>query len=646
MAAVTSSIGTTSRDYSTIQAWENDIGVGLNTVDDHTGECYDDTTFDEAYVLNVNAGAVILSVASAERGDGTEGTGARIVATADRGCQMSVPGGKVDARDTYYIEFLEHDGSTNNISIDFSGSSFQDVGALQSLLIHDASAASGDIFAVSASGRDTFITNVVVYNWTRASANMFGIRSDSDRAQGGVLNCIVTGLTNASGNTTGIEIQSNDTDGKIYNNISSNNTASGTASDFTFLGTSVDADYNLSEDATADDGHASPPGNNLVSQTHADLFVSSTNYNVQDASAPSVDAGSDQSAEGHRITQTADPDVTHSGTWEIGAYNFSAAAGLSVNVSDSVTVNENTRVGLNLGISEQEAVTVADVDTVVLEPLAVSEAESVTVTDVETVQVSGAAPLTLSVVETITATDVDTVTETTVRITVSESESVTVTDVDTVQTTGVGALTISAVDTVTATDVDSVVLDPLVVSQAESVTVTDVETAQVTGVGALTISAVDTVTATDVDIVVLEPLVALAFESVTVTDVDSVETVAPASLTISASEAVTVTDIDTAALATVRITASVSESVTVAENTRISVPRIVSTSETVAANDTAVVVLTPLVISEFEGITVTDVDTIQVLTSAELHQARGRLTVASLDGSHTVTSLDGRHTVE
>ncbi len=95
MATLTKTIGTTSRDYSTIQAWEDDLDDGTNAANDATayssgddaiGECFNDSAFDESVLINgggtVELSTIILTVASGEEHDGTAGTGVRQVRTA------------------------------------------------------------------------------------------------------------------------------------------------------------------------------------------------------------------------------------------------------------------------------------------------------------------------------------------------------------------------------------------------------------------------------------------------------------------------------------------------------------------------------------------------------------------------------------
>jgi hypothetical protein len=83
---VTKSIGTSSRDYSTMTAWEADLDNTLVYVsgDDAVGECYNDSTFSVTSTVTIDGGATVglnsitLTVADAEKHDGTAGTGAKI----------------------------------------------------------------------------------------------------------------------------------------------------------------------------------------------------------------------------------------------------------------------------------------------------------------------------------------------------------------------------------------------------------------------------------------------------------------------------------------------------------------------------------------------------------------------------------------
>ena len=112
MATITKSIGTSSRDYSTITAWEADLdNTGIYTSgDDAVGECYNDSAFSGAVTVDggstVGLGSVTLSVANTERHDGSAGSG-------------SVTSGLIffsnNAR-VYTVEWLEIKDTTGGIS--------------------------------------------------------------------------------------------------------------------------------------------------------------------------------------------------------------------------------------------------------------------------------------------------------------------------------------------------------------------------------------------------------------------------------------------------------------------------------------------------------------------------------------------------
>ena len=85
---VTKSIGTNSRDYSTISLWEADLdNASVYVADDEAvGECYNDSTFAP---FTINGGATIglksvtLKAAAGEVHDGTAGTGVKVETTAN-----------------------------------------------------------------------------------------------------------------------------------------------------------------------------------------------------------------------------------------------------------------------------------------------------------------------------------------------------------------------------------------------------------------------------------------------------------------------------------------------------------------------------------------------------------------------------------
>jgi hypothetical protein len=332
MAAVTESIGTATRDWSTITLWEADL-VNKNAADDITGECYDDSTFDEAFTMNdATPTSVTLSVEANERHDGTAGIGARLVATAARLSLFSVPSGMNGA---YTIEWLEFDANGNGGPLlDATKSQFNNVGTLKNLIMHDQSGGFSYEGLIMAETRDVRVMNCILYDNTRSTTvDVWGISVDGDKAGGGVYNNTVYKCDNSSsGDAEGIYVATNSANHTSRNNISVGHTSSsGTANAFVYGGTNIDSDYNLSDDATADDAG----GSNHVINTSvgAVSFVSTANGN-EDLHLSGT--GSSAHAVGEDLVTTPsgveiDIDGTdrdaNGDTWDIGAHLYIAAAG-------------------------------------------------------------------------------------------------------------------------------------------------------------------------------------------------------------------------------------------------------------------------------------------------------------------------------
>ena len=112
-ATVTKTIGTASRDYSTITLWEADLDntTPYDAGDDAVGEIYNDSAFDEEPAINgggtIGLNSIILTVASGNRHDGTAGTGARIVISATGASQIL----NLTSAPTTTVRWLEIDGN-------------------------------------------------------------------------------------------------------------------------------------------------------------------------------------------------------------------------------------------------------------------------------------------------------------------------------------------------------------------------------------------------------------------------------------------------------------------------------------------------------------------------------------------------------
>ena len=150
MATVTKTIGTSSRDYSTISAWEADLSDAAiySAGDDAVGEMYADSTF-TGNTVTINGGTSIggsagqdlnsvkLTVASASRHDGTAESGALLKPTSGSGHNVGII---AVARDDFTIEWLDISmdslDSTNTNRAIFLTSGVGNC-TIRNMLIHD-----------------------------------------------------------------------------------------------------------------------------------------------------------------------------------------------------------------------------------------------------------------------------------------------------------------------------------------------------------------------------------------------------------------------------------------------------------------------------------------------------------------------------
>ncbi len=304
---LTASIGTTSRDYSTITAWEADLddttiyGGGANAV----GECYNDSAFDED--IRVDGGTTIglshitLTVPIGERHDGTAGTGARIV--------RSGPGvtSTIDLANTNIdkdFEWLEVDGNGQQINSgrsQFNGFHTGSIFAISNVLGHDIKAnivgAPGIVFVRFFGKAGTHCKNSIFYDadqvFTGAGGSIAGLaRSGGD---GKFYNVTVHDIVTASSNGNADCVLGADVSGFAAQNVIATDPSvsggSGTASCFnpsSYITAVVD--HNLSSDATA-----SGTGS-LTNKAAANQFVSTTGGSEDlhlKSGADAINAGTD-----------------------------------------------------------------------------------------------------------------------------------------------------------------------------------------------------------------------------------------------------------------------------------------------------------------------------------------------------------------
>ncbi|MEM8973619.1 MAG: hypothetical protein AAGD43_16290 [Pseudomonadota bacterium] len=331
MATVTKSIGTSSRDYSTITLWEADLDnvAEYSSGDDAVGECYNDSVFDESVTINggntVGLNSITLTAASGERHDGTAGTGARVVRTSN-GLFVTISGANsID----YEISWLEFDANGNECSIATRAAANNTVA---NIVLHgwDGTDNSAELLVAQGSVNSNY-TNCIIYDLTQGFSGASGaaclMRQSFDGIN--VYNCTLHDVSDASGNATACLILSDRSDENCRNVIctGATNTGSGSATDFSPASpTNATMDYNMSSDTSASGA------NSITSVTVADQYVSTVSGSEDlhlktgsDAIGAGVDLGT--SPTNVNIDINGRDRDAEGDTWDIGAHQFVAGGG-------------------------------------------------------------------------------------------------------------------------------------------------------------------------------------------------------------------------------------------------------------------------------------------------------------------------------
>ncbi len=316
-ATNTYTVGTNSRNYSTLQAWEDARDAGT---DIEKGECYNDSTFTAGVTIDGTTGDadsyMWLTVASGNRHNGTAGTGVKVDPT-------TVPVDVIYVRDDYTkVEWLEITGFTESSSassgvhVNYAGNTI-----IAHNLIHD-NAYWGRIIGVFV--HECYANNLV-YN-----------------------NIIYCGNEDTAG-YAGIEFYWNDDNQTAYNNtivyqdnygagifllysdnvLAKNNVVKSYPTYDFYADTGASFDGNSNYNASAD---TTSPGLNsqdniVIANVFTNTTVGSENLHLK-AGASVINAGDDLSG-----TFTTDIDgetrPTGANTWDIGADEIVTADSIS-----------------------------------------------------------------------------------------------------------------------------------------------------------------------------------------------------------------------------------------------------------------------------------------------------------------------------
>ena len=320
MATVTSSIGTSSRDYSTVTLWEAAISTG--SADDIVGEMYADSDFDENALINV-AGSLLsvkLCAAAGEGHDGSPNSGVRFLKTASGAAVEAATAVDVtleDAELDYQETYIGKSGGGALHSVDF----------VHRILLHGLKGYGYQYGIINAK----YPRNCVVYDIELLGTNTYhgftGIQVAGTAT--GATNCTVHNIrcTGAGQRLRGIAYSQWVT-GSVENNIATDIINTGNAADGRCFDSGAGArivTHNISSD-TSSEGTGS-----VDSVTAASLYVSTTvgseDLSLKSGELNATNGGTNLGSAAGTATDAAGHNrYTAGGDWDIGAYEFVAAA--------------------------------------------------------------------------------------------------------------------------------------------------------------------------------------------------------------------------------------------------------------------------------------------------------------------------------
>jgi len=341
MFAVNATIGTDSRNFSTITLFEAAFSGWTDAP--VTGNCYNDSAFDESVLFNnASPNSFKISVAEGERHDGTAGTGARVVRTSSSNYIFQPACNPTGGQIYEWLE-LDHNGNQTENGAAIIQTTAVDTGdrtkqLYRNLLIHGCYKTGARFnHGINAGTRPMSVYNTIVYHVgnnesVSGSSSTYGIGGD-DKMD--VYNCVVANVKHISaGSCLGLSVAGAgignvkncivmDVSGSTGTNQDYNGSGSGYASFLT----------SISEDATGTSG--------LTSKTYVDQFVS-TSVGTEDYH---LKAGSDAIDVGTDLGSTLDVNIDIDGfdrdaggvTWDIGAAEYGVALSIGATARDFAT---------------------------------------------------------------------------------------------------------------------------------------------------------------------------------------------------------------------------------------------------------------------------------------------------------------------
>lgn len=330
MATITKTIGTSSRDYSTIAAWEADLSNAsvYSNGDDAVGVCYNDSAFNEAVTINggnsiggsagQNLNSRKLTVHDDSKHDGTAGTGARNVYTGSSNPVLTI------GINNTTVEWLEYDcsgaGAASRQIVIVLTNVITGIN-VNNMIIHGLGNTTSNSMGLGVqngggASNTRYLANNIIYDIVDSSTNNFGLFCTNGSGKSEVYNNTIHGTGTGTGDF-GLYILNGDV--ILKNNISM---ASG-GNDIQKSGSPTE-EYNMTSDATATGTGAQ------ASKTTADQFVSLTSgsedFHIVEGS-DAIDNGVDLGTTGNSNIDINGRDRDAEGDiWDIGAHEFVAEA--------------------------------------------------------------------------------------------------------------------------------------------------------------------------------------------------------------------------------------------------------------------------------------------------------------------------------
>jgi hypothetical protein len=354
MATVTKTIGTSSRNYSTINAWEADLNDGdiYSNGDTAIGEMYADSTFTGATSTIENGSdiggsaaadlaLIKLTVHADSRHDGTAESGALLKPTANSGHDVGIIRINVD---NVTVEWLDIsldslDSADTNKAIVLTGTNNNCI--IRNNLIHDKGGNPGSsgpfmIHTIAAGGGSdtTSILNNIIYNIVETGADTAGaINMNQWQGTINIYNNTVYNIDSNGSNKAAYAYRYNGHSGQtanVKNNIAAKMVADTASYKRAFWDTgtgTANEDYNLSDDTISTSTYEATGSNSLTDKTLAEISFVSTGVGTEDLHIDSdsdcVDAGVDLGTTNGVNIDINQRDRDAAGdTWDIGAHEL------------------------------------------------------------------------------------------------------------------------------------------------------------------------------------------------------------------------------------------------------------------------------------------------------------------------------------